>query len=79
MAGQFSDHDLRHALPYDSNANLGEAPLNNSHMPPTINSPEVQQGEAPFKDTAPTSKLDAAPLLADHLYVVVEGGNTTNC
>jgi hypothetical protein len=72
MAGQFGDRDLGHAPPYGSNANLGEIHLNNNRLPPTINSPEPQQGQAPFNNTASTSKLEVAPLLADHLYVVVE-------
>jgi hypothetical protein len=79
MAGQFSDRDLGLAPPYGSNANVGEILLNNNRLSPTINSPEPQQGQAPFNNTASTSKLELAPLLADHLYVVVEGGNAKNC
>jgi hypothetical protein len=79
MAGQFSDRDLGHAPSYGSNANVGEILLNSSRLPPTINSPEPQQGQAPFNNTASTSKLELAPLLADHLYVVIEGDNAKNC
>ena len=67
VTGQFSDHDPRHVPTYGSSVNLGETTLNNSRMPPTINNSASQQGRAPLNDTAPTSKMGIAPLLADHL------------
>lgn len=79
LPGRSSDHDLRHTMSYGPHTNLGETHLNNNRIPPAINSPEVQEGEAPFKEIGPTSKLDCAPLLADHLYVVIRGRDRTTC
>jgi hypothetical protein len=67
VTGQFSDHDPRHVPRYGSSINLGETSLNNSCVPPTISNPSIEQGGAPLNDTAPTSKMEIAPLLADHL------------